>query len=197
MVCAGGCERVYKQMSEFPIDILGFYGMQFSTIKDGLFSIVENNAVPVNREQILNKAKIIRDEFDFLEYYGESVEFHASGMVTFPILGTTAPLDKKLAYDPYREKRRQCYSRVKEIFSDYTVFIGGTSSFDIVPKPFNKLHAIDKYLNTNGFNRSEVLFFGDDYGIGGNDSDVYESDIDFVCIDNYKDFLAIAEGRLT
>ena len=28
MVGAGGCERIYRQMNEYPIDIIGFYGMQ-------------------------------------------------------------------------------------------------------------------------------------------------------------------------
>ena len=196
MVCAGGCERVYKQMGEFPIDISGFYGMQFSTVKDGLFSIVENNTAPVNREVIIARAETIRNEFGFSEYDGQSVEFHDSGMITFPILGTTAPLEKKLAYDPERKKRRKLLGRIKEIFYDYTVFVGGTSSFDVAPLPYNKMYAINRYLNANSIKRSDVLFFGDDYGEGGNDRELYESDIEFVCIDDYKDFPEVARRLL-
>ena len=34
------------------------------------------------------------------------MEFHASGAMTFPILGTAAKPEDKLAYDPDRGKRR-------------------------------------------------------------------------------------------
>ena len=29
---------------------------------------------------------------------------------------------------------------------------------------------------------------GDDYGLGGNDESVYQSDIPFICIDDYRTF---------
>ena len=188
MVCAGGCERVYKQMGEFPSDIIGFYGMQLSSVADGALVIVDNHAVAVDREDILKRAEILRNEFGFHDYYGDSVEFHASGLFTFPILGTAAPLEKKLAYDPNRMKRRQCYSRVQEVFNDYTVFIGGTSSFDIAPLPYCKLYAFNSYLNAAGLRQEDAVYFGDDYGVGGNDRDLFESGIEFVCIDDYRDF---------
>ena len=193
MVCAGGCERVYKQMGEFPQDIIGFYGMQVSSVDNaGSLVIIENHAVAVDRADILERTEVLRNEFDFRDYDGDSVEFHASGLLTFPILGTTAPLEKKLAFDPDRAKRRQVYNRVREVFSDYTVFIGGTSSFDITPRPYNKLYAVDSYLCTVGLSRGDVVYFGDDYGPGGNDSDLFESDIEFVCIDDFKEFPNIA-----
>ena len=53
-----------------------------------------------------------------------------------------------------------------------------------------------KKLEKHGLKRSEVIFFGDDYGIGGNDRQVYESEIEFVGIDNYKDFPRIAQEIL-
>ena len=195
MVCAGGCERVYKQMNEFPIDIFGFYGMQFSTVRNGVFSLVLNDTTAVNQESVLKTAEIIRDKFGLNDYDGEPVEFHSSGMITFPILGTTAPLEKKLIYDPDRSKRKKMYAEVKTLFNNYNVFVGGTSSFDIVPKPYCKSYALDKYIKQYGLSREHVLYFGDDYGLGGNDEDIYNSDIQFVTIDNYIDFTGKA-GRL-
>jgi len=192
MVCAGGCERVYKQMGEFPLDIIGFYGMQYSTVMDGKLVIQEKHTEAVDREDILVRAEALRTEFGFDNYDGDCMEFHASGMLTFPILGTTASLEKKLLYDPDRKKRRKYFSRVQEVFDDYTVFIGGTSSFDIVPRPYNKLHAIDCYLRDSGLERVDVIYFGDDFGLGGNDSDIPGSGIEFVRIDDYREFPSIA-----
>ena len=34
---------------------------------------------------------------------------------------------------------------VKEAFPQYTVFLGGSSSFDIVPRPYDKLYALERY----------------------------------------------------
>lgn len=196
MVCAGSCERVFNQLNCFPISISGFYGMQYSETKNGRLEILESSSAPVNRDEVLKYGETIRNEFGFFDYIGEPVEFHASGLITFPILGTAAALEDKLKYDPDRAKRRVCYERVCEIFDGYNVFIGGTSSFDIAPKPYNKLYALDRYLEKHGLKRSEVIFFGDDYGIGGNDRQVYESEIEFVGIDNYKDFPWIAQEIL-
>ena len=73
-----------------------------------------------------------------------------------------------------------------EAFPDYNVFVGGSSSFDMAPKPYNKFFALDRYCRDNGISHDEVVFFGDDYGTGGNDECVYVSDFDFVCVDDYR-----------
>ena len=75
-----------------------------------------------------------------------------------------------------------------ELFSDYTVFVGGSSSFDMAPKPYNKYHALDLYCQEYGLSHENVVFVGDDYGPGGNDESVYKSDMNFITIDNYLDF---------
>lgn len=196
MVCAGSCDRVYNQLRQFPITISGFYGMQYAEAQNGTLKILDSVTVPVDRDRVSTYAEMIRKEFGFHDYYGDPVEFHDSGLITFPILGTKAKLEDKLKYDPDRAKRRQWYDRVCEIFEGYNVFIGGTSSFDIAPKPYSKLYALDRYLVEHGLTRNDVIFFGDDYGIGGNDRDVFESGIEFVAIDDYRTFPKIAAKLL-
>ena len=66
-----------------------------------------------------------------------------------------------------------------------TVFVGGTSSFDMAPAPYNKYYALDKIATERGYSHDEVVFVGDDYGQGGNDESVYRSDFHFVCVDDY------------
>lgn len=34
----------------------------------------------------------------------------------------------------------------------------------------------------------EVIYIGDDYGLGGNDESVYKSDFPYITTDNYLDF---------
>ena len=128
------------------------------------------------------------DRDGFTEFAGDNVEFHPSGCITFPILGTKARIEDKLAFDPDRSKRRKIYREVVEAFDDYCVFVGGSSSFDMAPKPYNKFYALDLYCRENGLSHDQVLFVGDDYGIGGNDESVYLSDIPFLKVDDYRQF---------
>ena len=104
------------------------------------------------------------------------------------MLGTKAVQADKLAFDPDRSKRRKIYAEVCETFPEYCVFVGGSSSFDMAPKPYNKFYALDLYCKEHGLAHDEVLFIGDDYGTGGNDESVYVSDIPFLCVDDYETF---------
>jgi hydroxymethylpyrimidine pyrophosphatase-like HAD family hydrolase len=113
------------------------------------------------------------------------VEFHDSGCVTFPILGTKAKAEDKLAFDPDRSKRRKIYDIVVETFPEFVVFVGGSSSFDMAPRPRDKFYALSNFCKELGLSHDEVAYAGDDYGPGGNDESVYKSDIRFYCVDDY------------
>ena len=187
MVGAGQCMRVYNQMGEYPIDIMGNYGLQYAKYdkKAKSLTIVHDLTLPCDRSSVDARVTMLREKYGFTEFAGENVEFHPSGCVTFPILGTKANAEDKLAYDPDRSKRRKIYADVCKTFPEYTVFVGGTSSFDMAPKPHNKYHALDLYCVEHGFAHDEVVFVGDDYGEGGNDESVYRSDFGFICVDDY------------
>ena len=116
------------------------------------------------------------------------MEFHPSGCVTFPLIGTKAKQQDKLSFDPDRSKRRKIYADVMDTFADYCVFVGGSSSFDMAPKPYNKYHALDLYCQEHGLKHENVVYIGDDYGLGGNDESVYLSDFPYITIDDYRDF---------
>ena len=140
MVGAGMCNRIFNQMNKFPIDILGNYGMQYAEYNEETKSldIVFDEVRPCDRESVEKRVTAMREKHGFTSFAGDSVEYHSSGCVTFPILGTKAVTEDKLAFDPDRKKRRAIYDEIKEVFSDYTVFVGGSSSFDMAPFPFNK-----------------------------------------------------------
>ena len=194
MVGAGQVMRIFNQMGGFPIDIIGNYGLQFGKYNHATkqMDIVRDLTLPCDRESVANRIEQLRVKYGFTQYAGESVEYHPSGCVTFPLIGTKAKQEDKLAFDPTREKRRKFYDDVVKTFSDYVVFIGGSSSFDIVPKPFNKLYALEKHISRLGLERDQAAFFGDDYLPGGNDEQVYASGIEFIPVDDYRRFPSIA-----
>ena len=198
MAGAGMCHRIFKQMNKYPIDILGNYGLQYAEYnpetKD--IEIKRNEVLPCDRESVDKRVTYLREKYGFTEFAGDNVEFHASGCVTIPLLGTKAKQEDKLAFDPDRSKRRAIYEEVKELFNDYIVFVGGSSSFDMTPAPYNKAYAIALYCEEHGIAHDEVVYVGDDYGPGGNDESVYLSDFNYLTIDNYLDFPEVVKVLL-
>ncbi len=199
MAGAGQCRRIFNQMNAFPIDIIGNYGLQYAEYnartKD--IELKRDLVLPCERASVEARARLLREKHGFTEYKGESVEFHPSGCVTIALIGTKADIKDKLAFDPDRSKRRKIYQEVCELFPEYTVFVGGSSSFDMVPAPYDKYYALDLYCKEKGYTHDEVVFVGDDYGPGGNDSCVYNSDFGFVCTDSPDDFEKVVAHLLT
>ena len=198
MAGAGQGRRIFNQMEGFPIDIIGNYGLQYAkyNAKTKNLDIIRDVSFDCDRASIEKCINYFREKYGYTEYLGDNVEYHPSGCVTFPILGTKARQEDKLNFDPDRKKRRVIYNEVVEAFSEYNVFVGGSSSFDMAPKPYNKYYALDLYCRENGLAHESVLFIGDDYGEGGNDESVYLSDISFLCVDDYTTFPALVQPLL-
>lgn len=198
MVGAGQVMRIFNQLEAFPIDIIGNYGMQYGVYncQTKSIDIARDSVVDCQKAQITEKINFLRQKYGFTDFSGETVEFHPSGCVTFPILGTKAKQEDKLSFDPDRVKRRKIYDDVVNTFNDYCVFVGGSSSFDMAPRPYNKYYALDLYCKENGLSHDEVVYIGDDYGLGGNDESVYKSDFNYITIDNYLDFPKVVKPLL-
>ena len=199
MVGAGQVQRIFGQMEHFPIDIIGNYGMQYATYnaQTGGLDMQRDEVIPAgDRGTIEARVTALREKYGYTEFAGDNVEYHPSGCLTFPLLGTKAAQADKLAFDPDRAKRRRIYAQVCAAFPEYCVFVGGSSSFDMAPKPYNKLYALDLYCREQGVAHENVLFIGDDYGTGGNDESVYLSDVPFLCVDDYTTFPALVRPLL-
>ena len=192
MVGAGQAMRIFNQLGGFPIDVIGNYGLQFGKYNPATkqLDIVRDLKLPCDRESVARRIEQLREKYGYTQFAGESVEYHPSGCVTFPLLGTKAIQEDKLAFDPTRAKRRKIYDDVVATFSDYVVFIGGSSSFDFAPKPYDKRYALELYCQEYGLNHDELAYCGDDYGLGGNDESVFKSEYQFICIDDYREFPA-------
>ena len=198
MVGAGQAKRIFNQLKKFPIDVIGNYGMQYGEYNKETdeIDIIKDYSVGCDKESVTNRVNILREKYGFTTYKGETVEFHPSGCVTFPILGTKADQADKLAFDPDRKKRRAIYQDVCETFNDYTVFVGGSSSFDMAPSPYDKKYALEVYCKEKGYKMEEIAYVGDDYGQGGNDESVYKSNAVYFKIDDFRDFPNVVKPLL-
>lgn len=190
MCGAGNVARIFKQMHNYPIDIVGNYGMVHAKVENGELVITKEETSEVDRDFFLTETNRLRQKYGYTEYAGEPIEWHPSGMVTFALLGTKAVKEDKIVFDPDRAKRRVMYPEVLEIFKDYTVFIGGSTSFDIVAKKYNKYDATLEYAKLHGYTKEQILYLGDDMGDGGGDSHIRLGGMDYLHI---LDFTKIAE----
>ena len=186
VMCGGGsCERIYNQMNQYPIDILGNYSMQESRVENGELKIIRQETVHPDTARVLAICSALREKYGYTDYAGESVEFHPSGMMTFALLGTKADPEAKLAFDPDKRKRQAMFPEVCDSFPQYAVFIGGTTSFDLAELKFNKYSAVMRYAEERGLTKDQVLFVGDDFGDGGNDSHIRLYGMDYIQITDY------------
>ncbi len=192
MVGAGQVGRIFNQMEGYPIDIIGNYGLQYAEYNSVTKAMDMKRDLTfeglVGRETIEARVTALREKYGFTEFAGNSVEYHPSGCLTFAILGTKARSEDKLAFDPDRKKRRAFYDEVVAAFPEYVVFVGGSSSFDMAPRPYDKRYALELYCREKGLTAENVVFVGDDYGLGGNDESVYRSDFGFVKVDDFTKF---------
>ncbi|MBP5566889.1 MAG: alpha-L-fucosidase [Bacteroidales bacterium] len=186
MSAAGNCPRVYKQMGNFPVPIVGNYGMQESAIVDGEFKIIREDTCPADTAFIMKWCQYFRDKYGYTSYSGDPVEFHASGMVTFGLMGTAPDKYEKLKFDPDKAKRRAMYPEVLEVFKDYAVYIGGSTSFDLTPRQYNKFDATLRYAHEHGYSLDDCLFVGDDLDDGGGDSHIRLYGMDYIRIYDYS-----------
>ena len=188
MVGAGNAPRIYRQMGNYPIDIVANYGMQVAEAADGNFRIVKAVTNTVDRAFFREKTDYLRQKYGYTKYDGEPLEFHASGMVTFGLLGTKPEAEHKLAFDPDRRRRRAMYPEVTEIFKDYSVYIGGSTSFDFAGKEYNKYNATLTWAKEHGYTLDDIVFIGDDFADGGGDSHVRIFGMDRIVITDYRRF---------
>lgn len=123
MAGAGQVMRIFNQMEHFPIDIIGNYGLQYGVYnKDKSdIDIVRDMIYDCDRESVEERVTMIREKFGYTRFLGDNVEYHPSGCLTFPLLGTKAKHEDKLAFDPDRKKRRAIYDFVVKTFHDYNV----------------------------------------------------------------------------
>jgi HAD superfamily hydrolase (TIGR01484 family) len=185
MCGAGNVARVFNQMGNYPIELIGNYGMMEAKVENGELVVTKQIVTEVDKEFFLRETNRLREKYGYTEYAGEPIEWHPSGMVTFALIGTKAKREDKHLFDPDRAKRRVMYPEVLEIFKDYTVFIGGSTSFDIVAKQYNKYDATLEYAHLHGYTKDQIIFFGDDMGDGGGDSHVRLGGMDYIHVLDY------------
>ncbi len=108
------------------------------------------------------------------------------GQITFSPIGNTAPHELKQVYDPTAEKRLMLLEAHPFVSDTMMVCIGGSTSFDYIPKERHKGTNVAKFIAHMGWKKTECVYFGDGLYPGGNDAFVIGV-IDTVLVENEID----------
>ncbi len=125
------------------------------------------------------------------EPWGEVIEDRES-QITLSALGQKAPSDAKYAWDPDGSKKLRLQQKVQELLPELEVRAGGTTSIDVTRIGIDKAYGMKKLIEATGFNKEDILFFGDKLGEGGNDYPVKALGIDCLEVEKWQD----TAGRL-
>lgn len=109
--------------------------------------------------------------------------------ISYSLLGHKENLEKKEAFDPHHEVRKQLLADYPFISDELDVKIGGTTCLDYTAKGKHKGFYVDRLINQLDWDHRECIYFGDMLFPGGNDESVIGV-IKTVSVDNPEDTLA-------
>lgn len=117
---------------------------------------------------------------------GEVIEDRDS-QVTYSGLGQYATAEDKYAWDPDREKRMAIREIALDQLPGLEIRVAGTTSIDVTRPGIDKAYGMQKLMEANGFEKSDILFFGDKLQEGGNDYPVKAFGIESIEVTRWED----------
>ena len=117
---------------------------------------------------------------------GEVIEDRESQM-TYSGLGQLATPEDKYAWDPDNKKRLAIREIAVTKLPGLEIRIGGTTSIDVTRPGIDKATGMQKLMDANGFEKSDILFFGDKLQEGGNDYPVKAFGIESIEVTRWED----------
>lgn len=102
--------------------------------------------------------------------------------VTFSALGQDAPAERKYRWDPDGARKEALRDAVSKLLPDLEVRAGGTTSVDITRRGIDKAYGMRKLMGMLHVQSHDVVYFGDQLQIGGNDYAVKSIGIDTISV---------------
>jgi phosphomannomutase len=115
------------------------------------------------------------------EPHGDIIEDRGS-QITFSALGQQAPPELKYAWDGDGAKKKALREYAAERLPNLSVRAGGSTSVDVTRQGIDKAYGMRRLLDVLHLAPSDVLFFGDQLGEGGNDFPVKSTGIETIAV---------------
>lgn len=126
---------------------------------------------------------------------GEVIEDRLSQM-TYSALGQQATAEDKYAWDPDGSKKIALRDAAAKELTDLEVRAGGTTSIDVTRVGIDKAYGMKKIMENMGWDKEDILYFGDKLQEGGNDYPVKAFGIDSLEVSAWEDTAARLETIL-
>ncbi len=127
--------------------------------------------------------------------HGERIERRGS-QITLSALGQEAPLSEKVLWDPERTKRNMLMKALVDELPQFSIKMGGTTSFDITKPGIDKAYGVRKLSEHLSVPISDMVYVGDALFPGGNDAVVKETGIHTEAVTNPDETLTRIEAFL-
>lgn len=129
------------------------------------------------------------------ETWGPILEDRSS-QITFSALGQSAPVERKMEWDPTGSKRLLLRERVAALLPGLEVRAGGSTSLDITRRGIDKAYGIRRLAELTQLRLSDMLFIGDRLDPGGNDYPVKALGVPCLAVERWEDTAGLIEGLL-
>ena len=199
IISSGDVQRLYQQIKNVDIHLIGQYGLQIADIKNGELIIIKDDKINAfdNTTQIAMKVSEFRKRSGFCDYVGRSFIINNAGFLIISLLGDESNKELRNNFDPDQKKRKQYINLLKEIFPNTIINICGKTSYDVIDGKFCKYSALKSFCISEGCDISQALFFGDQlYNETGNDYSIYYNNVDCVNVDDYRHIIDIVKSTL-
>ncbi|TDW30584.1 HAD-IIB family hydrolase [Cryobacterium psychrophilum] len=113
--------------------------------------------------------------------------------ITFSALGQSAPVARKVQWDPTGEKKNSLREKVQALLPDLEVRSGGSTSVDITRRGIDKAYGMKRLAVLTGVPLSDMLFIGDRLDENGNDYPVKVLGVECVAVEGWEDTAAYLE----
>lgn len=117
---------------------------------------------------------------------GDIIEDRFS-QITFSALGQQATPEDKYAWDADGKKRLAIREIALTKLPGLEIRLGGTTSIDVTRPGIDKATGMQKLMEANELEKSDILFFGDKLQEGGNDYPVKAFGIDSIEVTRWED----------
>jgi len=169
IVSGARVEQAQTQLEKLLCYYLGQNGNHAVDGKSGK-DVWRHALTPAQKEEIMKHIRLIprtyavSDEHDLIE--------DRECQISYSLIGHHESLEKKEAFDPQSEKRKELLKRYPLNSDNVEVKIGGTTCFDYIQKGKHKGFNIAAFIEHMSWDKRECVYVGDALFPGGNDETV-------------------------
>jgi HAD superfamily hydrolase (TIGR01484 family) len=173
IITGGTLQQVQKQVVQFldnptGLEVFSCSGSTYHIYGvNGVEEIYEHKIKDADRWEIQSQIETAARKLGHWQEvtHGNAFEYRGS-QLTWSAMGQLAAVEVKAGFDPDGSKRKAIISELNLVGFD--VRLGGSTSIDVTLAGYDKAYAIE-VLGKSGFKLDDIIYFGDQFGPGGND----------------------------